>query len=78
MLQRSHSLLSRFNPNETVQHFEKRQERDIRDTVTWLKFKLLINKIEIEKEDEIEDVWYEYLDEHPEVIFTCLIVSYSL
>ncbi len=65
MIKRSHSLLNRFDPYESKAHYRKRENKRIQDTLLWLKFKLFVNSVELEKPKEIEAAWQESL--HPEL-----------
>ena len=57
MFQRSHSILGRFNPGEGKEHYEHRRVKHLVETMVWMKFKVLVNKVMEEKAEEIETVW---------------------
>jgi len=66
VLERSHSLLNRFNPGEDKEHYQKKREDDLMQTLLWLKLKLLVNLVQHEKPEAVELAWAAWLLEHPE------------
>jgi len=57
MLTRSHSLLGRFNPGESHEHYQHTKQQNTIETLTWLKLKLLVNHVQDEMADKIEEAW---------------------
>jgi len=74
VLTRTHSLLGRFNPGESRTAYEEKKQQHTIETMTWLKFKLLVNRVQIGMHERIEQAWKvaEIIDPFPNEQFPSL------